>query len=93
MLRRNLKKLKNRVSGTLRRRHTQQFVRRGDGVAPNVPHFVVYEPTLLCNLHCSFCYVADILNPADWRSKELIHRRAGPDLRTRSHQVHQHYRR
>src|SRR3990172_7316551 len=30
-----------------------------------------YEPTLLCNLHCSFCYVADILNPEDWRSKEL----------------------
>ena len=71
MLRRNLKKLKNRVSGTLRRRHTQQFVRRGDGVAPAVPHFVVYEPTLLCNLHCSFCYVADILNPEDWSSKEL----------------------
>ena len=71
MFRQNLKKLKNRVSGTLRRRQTQQFVRRGDGVAPNVPHFVVYEPTLLCNLHCSFCYVADILNPADWSSKEL----------------------
>jgi MoaA/NifB/PqqE/SkfB family radical SAM enzyme len=32
---------------------------------------VVYEPTLLCNLHCSFCYVADILNPEDWRQKEL----------------------
>lgn len=32
---------------------------------------MVYEPTLLCNLHCSFCYVADILNPADWRSREL----------------------
>ena len=71
MLRLNLKKLKNRVSGTVRRIHTQQFVRRADGVAPGVPHFVVYEPTLLCNLHCSFCYVADILNPGDWRSKEL----------------------
>ena len=71
LLKRNLKKLKNRVSGTLRRRHTQEFVRRGDGVAPASPHFVVYEPTLLCNLHCSFCYVADILNPEDWRSKEL----------------------
>jgi len=71
LLKRNLKKLKNRVSGGLRRRHTQQFVRRGDGVAPDLPHFVVYEPTLLCNLHCSFCYVADILNPEDWRSKEL----------------------
>ena len=71
MLRQNLKRLKNRVSGTVRRIHTQQFARRGDGVAPNVPHFVVYEPTLLCNLHCSFCYVADILNPKDWRSKEL----------------------
>ena len=71
MLRRNLKKLKNRVSGTLRRRHTQQLVRRGDGVAPHLPHFVVYEPTLLCNLHCSFCYVADILNPENWSSKEL----------------------
>ena len=32
---------------------------------------MVYEPTLLCNLHCSFCYVADILNPSDWRSREL----------------------
>ena len=32
---------------------------------------MVYEPTLLCNLHCGFCYVADILNPEDWRSKEL----------------------
>jgi MoaA/NifB/PqqE/SkfB family radical SAM enzyme len=71
LLKRNLKKLKNRVSGTLRRRHTQHFIRRGDGVAPTVPHFVVYEPTLLCNLHCSFCYVADILNPEDWSSKEL----------------------
>ena len=71
MLRQNLRRLKNRVSGTVRRIHTQQFVARGDGVAPSVPHFVVYEPTLLCNLHCSFCYVADILNPEDWRSKEL----------------------
>ena len=71
MLKQNLKKLKNRVSGTVRRLHTQQFTKRGDGVAPSVPHFVVYEPTLLCNLHCSFCYVADILNPGDWRSKEL----------------------
>jgi len=32
---------------------------------------VVYEPTLLCNLRCSFCYVADILNPDDWRAREL----------------------
>jgi len=71
LFKRNLKKLKNRVSGTVRRMHTQQFVRRGDGVAPSLPHFVVYEPTLLCNLHCSFCYVADILNPEDWRTKEL----------------------
>jgi MoaA/NifB/PqqE/SkfB family radical SAM enzyme len=50
---------------------TRQFVQRGDGMAPLVPHFVVYEPTLLCNLHCSFCYVADILNPEDWRTREL----------------------
>jgi MoaA/NifB/PqqE/SkfB family radical SAM enzyme len=71
LLRQNLKRLKNRVSGKVRRIHTQQFVTRGDGIAPSVPHFVVYEPTLLCNLHCSFCYVADILNPEDWRSKEL----------------------
>ena len=32
---------------------------------------MVYEPTLLCNLHCSFCYVADILNPKDWQTREL----------------------
>jgi MoaA/NifB/PqqE/SkfB family radical SAM enzyme len=55
----------------VRRHRRQKLIRRGDGVAPSLPQFVVYEPTLLCNLHCSFCYIADILNPEDWRSKEL----------------------
>lgn len=68
---RSLRKIKNRLSRTWRRFRTGRFVRAGDGVAPSMPHFVVYEPTLLCNLHCSFCYVADILNPEDWRSREL----------------------
>ena len=70
-LKQTFKTLRNRLIGTVRRTRTGKFVRQGDGVAPAVPHFVVYEPTLLCNLHCSFCYVADILNPEDWRTKEL----------------------
>ena len=60
MLKQNLKKLKNRVSGTVRRLHTQQFTKRGDGVAPSVPHFVVYEPTLLCNLHLQLLLMSPI---------------------------------
>lgn len=67
----SLKKLKNKVTRTTRRVQTERFLRQADGVAPPLPHFVVYEPTLLCNLHCSFCYVADILNPDDWRDREL----------------------
>ena len=66
-----VRKLKNRVTRTRRDWQTRKFKDRADGVADALPHFVVYEPTLLCNLHCSFCYVADILNPDDWRSKEL----------------------
>jgi MoaA/NifB/PqqE/SkfB family radical SAM enzyme len=55
----------------VRRHRRQKLIHRGDGVAPPLPQFVVYEPTLLCNLHCSFCYIADILNPEDWRNREL----------------------
>lgn len=66
-----VRKLRNRVTRTRRDWQTKKLKERGDGVADTLPHFVVYEPTLLCNLHCSFCYVADILNPEDWRSKEL----------------------
>lgn len=65
------RKLKNRVTRTRREWQTRKLKERGDGIAAELPHFVVYEPTLLCNLHCSFCYVADILNPEDWRAKEL----------------------
>ncbi len=65
------RKLKNRVTRTRREWQTKKLKERGDGVASTLPHFVVYEPTLLCNLHCSFCYVADILNPEDWKAKEL----------------------
>ena len=71
MYKKPLRHLRNRLSRHLRQRHTRRFSERGDGVADALPHFVVYEPTLLCNLHCSFCYVADILNPEDWRSREL----------------------
>ena len=71
MLKRAARTLKNQVTRTVRRYHTNRIVKQGDGRAPEVPHFMVYEPTLLCNLHCSFCYVADILNPSDWRSREL----------------------
>jgi MoaA/NifB/PqqE/SkfB family radical SAM enzyme len=66
-----LRKIHNRLTRNRRRIQTDRFVRAGDGVAPPLPHFVVYEPTLLCNLRCSFCYVADILNPEDWRAREL----------------------
>lgn len=66
-----VRKLRNRVTRTRRDWQTKKFKDRADGVADALPHFVVYEPTLLCNLHCNFCYVADILNPEDWRSKEL----------------------
>ena len=66
-----VRKLKNRVTRTRRDWQTRKFTERADGVADRLPHFVVYEPTLLCNLHCNFCYVADILNPEDWRAKEL----------------------
>lgn len=66
-----VRKLKNRVTRTRRGWQTKKLKERADGVADPLPHFVVYEPTLLCNLHCNFCYVADILNPEDWRSKEL----------------------
>ncbi|HSF16629.1 MAG TPA: radical SAM protein [Vicinamibacteria bacterium] len=66
-----LRKLRNRAIRVRRGWQTRKFVEQGDGIADPLPHFVVYEPTLLCNLHCSFCYVADILNPEDWRSKEL----------------------
>lgn len=66
-----VRKLKNRVTRTRRDWQTGKLKERGDGVADPLPHFVVYEPTLLCNLHCSFCYVADILNPEDWKAKEL----------------------
>jgi MoaA/NifB/PqqE/SkfB family radical SAM enzyme len=71
MYKRGLRKLKNRVTRARREWRTGKLLRAGDGVADRLPHFVVYEPTLLCNLHCSFCYVADILNPEDWRQKEL----------------------
>jgi len=66
-----VRKLRNRVTRTRREWQTNKLKERGDGFADPLPHFVVYEPTLLCNLHCSFCYVADILNPEDWRAKEL----------------------
>lgn len=66
-----VRKLKNRVTRTRRGWQTRKLRERADGVADRLPHFVVYEPTLLCNLHCNFCYVADILNPEDWRAKEL----------------------
>jgi MoaA/NifB/PqqE/SkfB family radical SAM enzyme len=71
MYKKSLRKLRNRVSRARREWRTGKLLRAGDGVASRLPHFVVYEPTLLCNLHCSFCYVADILNPEDWRQKEL----------------------
>jgi MoaA/NifB/PqqE/SkfB family radical SAM enzyme len=70
-MKRGLKKLKNRLTRTRREWRTRKLVERADGLADPLPHFVVYEPTLLCNLHCGFCYVADILNPEDWRAKEL----------------------
>ena len=68
---RSLRKLKNHYLRKRRAYMTRKLQSHGDGVADPLPHFVVYEPTLLCNLHCGFCYVADILNPEDWRSKEL----------------------
>ena len=71
MYRDGLRKLKNRFTRTRRDWQTKKLVQQGDGRADPLPHFVVYEPTLLCNLGCSFCYVADILNPEDWRAKEL----------------------
>ncbi|MGH9321634.1 MAG: radical SAM protein [Vicinamibacteria bacterium] len=71
MYKKGLRKLKNRFTRAQRDRRTRKLLARGDGVADPLPHFVVYEPTLLCNLHCGFCYVADILNPEDWRQKEL----------------------
>jgi MoaA/NifB/PqqE/SkfB family radical SAM enzyme len=71
MVKKRLRKLKNRLTRARRDRKTKKLLERGDGVADRLPHFVVYEPTLLCNLHCGFCYVADILNPEDWRQKEL----------------------
>ena len=71
MLKQMAHRLKNKATTTVRRHRIRGFTRRADGLASAMPHFMVYEPTLLCNLHCSFCYVADILNPADWRSQEL----------------------
>jgi MoaA/NifB/PqqE/SkfB family radical SAM enzyme len=71
MYKNSLRRLKNRVVRARRERATRRFLAAGDGVAGPLPHFVVYEPTLLCNLHCNFCYVADILNPEDWRQREL----------------------
>jgi MoaA/NifB/PqqE/SkfB family radical SAM enzyme len=71
MFKNRLRRVKNRVTRARRERKTRKFLEVGDGVADRLPHFVVYEPTLLCNLHCNFCYVADILNPEDWRQKEL----------------------
>ena len=65
------RKIKNKVTRAVRKARVQKLTERGDGVADPFPHFMVYEPTLLCNLHCSFCYVADILNPSDWRAREL----------------------
>lgn len=67
----SLRHVKNRLDRLRQRLRSRRLQRAGDGVAPRLPHFVVYEPTLLCNLRCSFCYVADILNPEDWRAKEL----------------------
>jgi MoaA/NifB/PqqE/SkfB family radical SAM enzyme len=66
-----VRRMRNRLVRTRRDWLTRRLVNRADGVADELPHFVVYEPTLLCNLHCNFCYVADILNPDDWRAKEL----------------------
>jgi Fe-coproporphyrin III synthase len=71
MYKRGLRRIRNRITRARRDWQTKKFVDRADGVADPLPRFVVYEPTLLCNLHCSFCYVADILNPEDWRQKEL----------------------
>ena len=54
MLKRAARTLKNQATRTVQRYRTNRIVKQGDGRAPEVPHFMVYEPTLLCNLHCSF---------------------------------------
>ena len=68
-----------------RRRHERRvtpFVRDGSGRADALPLGVVYEATMRCNLHCSFCYVGDLLNiEGQWREEMPLEalRRAFPE--------------
>ena len=68
-----------------RRKYEQQideFVQRKDGRAGRLPHGIVYEATMRCNLHCEFCYVGDLLNiEGEWRQEMPLDtlKRAFPD--------------
>ncbi|MFI5177650.1 MAG: radical SAM/SPASM domain-containing protein [Vicinamibacterales bacterium] len=56
-----------------RRRYEHQvadFLRAKDGRAGRLPHGLVYEATMRCNLKCEFCYVGDLLNvEGEWRQE------------------------
>jgi MoaA/NifB/PqqE/SkfB family radical SAM enzyme len=63
-------------------RQIDQFLDRKDGRAGRLPHGIVYEATMRCNLHCEFCYVGDLLNlEGEWRQELPLDalRRAFPD--------------
>jgi MoaA/NifB/PqqE/SkfB family radical SAM enzyme len=63
-------------------RLVRAFVREGTGRVARVPHGVVYEATMRCNLRCRFCYVGDLLNhEGEWRQELGIEtlKRSFPD--------------
>jgi len=66
--------LARRAHALLRRRRHEltvsRFIKDGTGRADRLPHGLVYEATMRCNLTCEFCYVGDLLNiEGEWREE------------------------
>jgi MoaA/NifB/PqqE/SkfB family radical SAM enzyme len=71
-----------RFRGWRHERLGRKFTRDGTGRAGRLPHGVVYEATMRCNLRCGFCYVGALLNlEGEWRRELPLEalRRAFPD--------------
>jgi MoaA/NifB/PqqE/SkfB family radical SAM enzyme len=70
-----------RMRSRLYERRVSGVIRDGSGRAGRLPHGIVYESTMRCNLHCEFCYVGDLLNiEGEWRQEMPLEtiRRAFP---------------
>jgi Fe-coproporphyrin III synthase len=64
-----------RASARLRRfrheRRVSHLAADRSGRAGRLPHGIVFEPTMRCNLRCGFCYVGDLLNAKGEWQREL----------------------